>query len=146
MCKILYLALWHFSPKWHDALSATCVNGGLLFQVQWCWASGQVTVRARFANSEKQHEWFVNCCHISIYGSFLSNFNIVFYFSFEIQSWWNTSLDFTYVSWFYQEIMRYSPAKSLFYKGKKKTLSILICLEKQLVVYREHVTLPFCFL
>lgn len=40
--------------------------------------------------------------------------------------------------------MSYFSAKSLFYKEKKP--SILICLEIQLVVYREHDTLPFCFL
>lgn len=82
MCKILYLALWHFSPKWHDALSTTWVDGCFLFRVQRCWASCKVTVRASFANSEKQHEWLVkHYCHISIYGSLLSNSNIVFYFS-----------------------------------------------------------------
>lgn len=66
-CAKFYI--WHFSPKWHDALSTTWVDGGFLFRVQRCWASGQVTVRSRFANSEKQHEWLVkHYCHISIYG------------------------------------------------------------------------------
>ena len=32
------------------------VDGGFLFWVQWCWASDQLPVSARFTNSEKQHE------------------------------------------------------------------------------------------
>lgn len=116
MCKILYLTLWYFSPKWHDAVSTVWLDGGFLFQVQWCWASNEVAVRARFVNSEKQHGWLVKhyCC-ISIYGSLLSNSNIVLYFS----TLWDIAMDFTYVSWLYWEIVNYFSAKSLFNKETK---------------------------
>lgn len=43
------------SPK-HDFLSTTWVDGGFLFRVQQCWASGQVTLSARFTSSEKHYE------------------------------------------------------------------------------------------
>lgn len=40
----------------HDVLSTIWVGGGFMFRAQRCLASGQVTVSARFTNSEKQCE------------------------------------------------------------------------------------------
>lgn len=120
MCKILYLALWHFSPKWHDALSTTWVDGCFLFRVQRCWASCKVTVRASFANSEKQHEWLVKITVIFQSMALYLAIPILCSTSpaFELLWWQNTSLYFTYVFCSYWEIMSYFSAKSLFYKEK----------------------------